>query len=142
MPEFTEIVLGYGHNNIKATHHATIEFTRDKHLSEKGDCIIVVATDKGLGDLNPEFRNILKNPNAKLKVKIEADGISDEIKATGSPALTLSHPREMVLRKSNYISERTLGLQANKSANELNRELVKKLQNPKQQARVTLTVYV
>jgi hypothetical protein len=142
VPEFTEIIFGYGHRNVQATHHSTIEFTTDKHLSKNGDCILVVAADRGLGDLNREFKDTMKKPNAKLKVIIEAAGISEEIRAEGSPALTLAHPKEIVLRKSDYISERTLGLKADKAAKDLNRELIQRLKDPKQQAKITLTVFV
>ena len=35
----------YGHKNILATHKTTIEFTKDKELSLKGNCIVGVRAD-------------------------------------------------------------------------------------------------
>jgi uncharacterized protein len=139
---FTEVIFGFGHENVQATHHATLEFTKDAHLSRNGDCILVVAADKGLSNLSSEFKAALKHPHAQLTVKIEAGGISEEIHAYGSHQLSLNHPQEMVIRKSEYPSDRTLGICADKAAKDLSRELVEKLKNPKQQAKITLTVQV
>lgn len=138
--EFTEVIFGFGHENVLATHHATVEFTKEKQLSKNGDCVLVVAADKGLGELSREFKEGLRKPHAKITVKIEAAGISDEIHAKGSMHLSLTHPQEMVIRKSDYVSDRTLAVNADKAAKDLNRELVEKLKDPKQRAKLTLTV--
>jgi hypothetical protein len=45
----------------------------------------------------------------------------------------------MVIRKSDYLSDRTLAIHADKAANDLSRELVEKLKNPRQKAKITLT---
>jgi len=134
----TEVIFAYGHRNIQAAHHATLEFTKDTRLSKKGDCVIAVAADKTLSDLSLEFKEALRKLGAKLTVTIEADGISEHVQAYGSPQLTLSHPREAVVRKSNYISDRTLAVGADKAAQDLSRELVEKLKNPRQRVKITL----
>jgi hypothetical protein len=138
----TEVIFGFGHENVQATHHSTVEFTKDTNLSRNGDCILVVSTDKGLADLSAEFKAVLKTPHAELTIKIEAGNVSDEMHACGSSQLTLTHPQEMVIRKSDYASNRTLGIHADKAAKDLSRELAEKLMNPKQQAKITLTVQV
>ena len=138
----TEVIFGFGNENVQATHHSTVEFTKDTHLSRNGDCIIIVSADKGLVDLSAEFKAALKKTNSKLTIRIEAGNISDEIHAFGFSQLTLTHPQEMVIRKSDYASDRTLGIHADKAAKDLSRELAKKLKNPKQQAKITLTVQV
>jgi uncharacterized protein len=138
----TEIIFGFGHENVQATHHATVEFTKDVHLSMNGDCILVVGTDKGLADLSQEFKAALKQTHAQLTIRVEAGGVSEEIHAHGSQQLALTHPQEMVIRKSDYPSDRTLGIHADKAAKDLSRELVGKLKNPQQKAKITLTVRV
>jgi len=138
--EETEVIIGLGHQNVQATHPSTIEFTKDPGLSNQGDCVLVVSTNKGLTDLNPKFREALREPHARLTVRIEVDDIFEEIVAFGSPRLPLSNRREMVLRKSDYLSNRTLGIHADKAANDLSRKLVEKLKNPAQKAKITLTV--
>jgi hypothetical protein len=138
--EVTEVIAGFGHENVQATHPSTVEFTKDKQLLKKGDCILVVSADKGLADLNPKFKEALRKPHATLTVKIEVGSLAEEIHAKGSLHLALNHPQEIVVRKSDYVSDRTLGVNADKAAKDLSRELVEKLKNPQQTARITLIV--
>jgi hypothetical protein len=136
--EIREVIFGYGHENIQATHKTTLEFTKDTHLSKKGDCIIAVATDKALADLSAEFKGKMRKPHAKLTITIEADTIIEQVTAHGSPKLILTHPTDMVIRKSDYICNRTLAVHADKAAQDLSRNLVEKLKNPKQKVKITL----
>jgi len=139
--EIKEILFGYGHANIKASHRSTLEFTKDKNLTKNGDCIVAIGTDKALKDLNIDFKTKMQKPNAKLIVLIEADGISEQLTAEGSKELRLVHPIDIVIRKSDYISDRTLAVHADKASQDLNRKLVEKLKNPKQEVKITLIVH-
>ena len=142
MPEANvrEFVSGFGHENIRATHKTTLEITEEKNLSREGDCLITVGADKTFAGLSSEFKEKLRKPNARLTLLIEADEIADEVTAYGSPRLILSHPTDMAVRKSEFICDRTLAVRADKAANDLSRELVNKLKNPKQRTKITLTV--
>ena len=144
MPTSTvrEVIFGYGHENILATHKTTLEFTKDAHLSKKGDCIVTVAADKSLADLSAEFKENLRKPHAKLNLTIEVGGIIEQVNAHGSPQLILTHPTDMVIRKSDYVCNRTLAVHADKAAQDLSRDFVKKLKNPKQKVKITLEVHV
>lgn len=133
-------VFANGHKNIAATHLTTLEITKEEHLSRRGDCIIAVAADKSLNDLSEEFKECLRKSSAKLTLTIKANEITAQINAYGSPKLTLTHPSEMVVRKSSYIDDRTLAINADKAAADLPRKLVEKLRNPKQKARIILRV--
>ncbi len=115
-------------------------FTKDKHLSETGDCIIAVAADKALEDLTGEFKEALKMPNAKLTILIEVDGSIEQITAFGSPKLTLTDKNDIVIRKSNYVCGRTLAIHSDKASKDLSREFVKKLKNPENKVNITLTI--
>ena len=115
-------------------------FTKDIHVSKNGDCIVAVAADKSVADLSAEFKEKLRKPNAKLTITIEADDFKEEIKAFGSPKLCLCHPTDIVIRKSDYICNRTLAICADKSSNDLPRGLVEKLKDPKQKVKITLNV--
>jgi hypothetical protein len=140
--EVKEVIFGYGHENIQATHKTTLEFTKDMHLSKKGDCIVVVAADKALADLTADFKEKLRKPHAKLTITIEVDGISEQVNARGSPQLILTHLTDMVIRKSDYVCSRTLAVHADKAAQDLSRDFVEKLKNPKQKVKITLAVRV
>jgi len=64
------------------------------------------------------------------------------VKAFGSSRLILSHPTDIVVRKSDFICHRTLAVKADKAACDLSRALVEKLKNPEQVVKITLTVEV
>lgn len=138
--EISETIIAFGHKNVRATHRATFEFTKDPHLSRTGDCIIAVNADKSLLELNEIFKEKLRASNARLIITIEVDGIIEHVNAYGTPNLTLTHPSDMVVRKSNHVDSRTLAIRADKAAKDLSRQVVEKLQNPRQKAKITLTI--
>lgn len=140
--EVTEIILGYGHENIQAAHKTTLEITKEAQLSRRGDCIIAVSADKTMADFSSEFKENLHKEKAKIMILIEAGDAAEVVNAFGSPRLILTHPTDMVVRKSNYICSRTFAIQADKAACDLSRDLVKRLRNSKQKVKVKLTVRV
>jgi len=140
--EVTETILAYGHENIQATHRTTLEITKEHRLSKKGDCVIAVSANKATADLSIEFKENLHKENAKVTMLIEAGEVVEVVNTFGSPQLILTHPKDMVVRKSNYICSRTLAIRADKAAWDLSRKLVQKLRDPKQKVKITLAVKV
>jgi hypothetical protein len=140
--EVTEVIFAWGHKNIQATHKSTLEITREAELSKRGDCIIAVSANKAMADLNSEFKEKLRKENAKIALIIETGDIVEVVNAFGSSRLILTHPTDMVVRKSNYICNRTLAIQADKTACDLSRRLAEKLKNPEQKVKITLSVKV
>jgi len=140
--EMTEIIFASGHKNIQSMHKSTLELTKDSELSRRGDCIIAVSADKALADLRPQFKADLRRENSKITMLIEAGDVTETVSAYGNPRLILSHPTDIVVRKSNYICSRTLAIKTDKAACDLSRELVERLKNPEQRIRITLTVKV
>ncbi|MEM1564436.1 MAG: DUF371 domain-containing protein [Candidatus Bathyarchaeia archaeon] len=138
----SEFITGFGHKNIRATHPTTLEITKEKELSIRGDCIVVVSADKGFPDFKPEFKELLRRDGAKVFIQIDAGGITESISAFGCSRLVLGHPTDLVVRKSDYVCSRTLAIKANKAACNLSRSLVATLQNPSQKVEITITVEV
>jgi len=120
----------YGHPNILATHPTTIEFTKDKELSLEGDCIIGVKADFLLKDI----KKIVAKEQIKITVKV--DKFKEEISAQTNRLF--NHDTELVIRKSDFLSDRTLGIKADKAAVDLARRLVEKLKDPKQKIEVEI----
>jgi hypothetical protein len=137
--EATEVILAYGHENVRATHRTTLEITKEVHLSAEGTCIVAVSANKGLADLSSEFRNLMRQSNAELAVLLEAGKTVDLLKARGSSRLTLSHPTDIVIRRSQYTCDRTVAIKADKAACDLSRDVITKLRTPGQKVRITLT---
>lgn len=134
-----EIIHCYGHENIKATHKSTLEITKEDFLTPRGDCIICIKADKGLKELNEEFKRALKS-GKKVRIKIIVDDLIDEIVASGDERLTFENDVSMVIRKSSYIDGRTLAIKANKAAKDVDRKIIEKLKNPNQKAIIELII--
>lgn len=133
-----ETIWAHGHPNISARHPTTLMFTKEAHLSKKGDCIVAVAADKGPTDLCSEFKNTLRQTNTKLEIIIETGNVKEYLNASGTPNLMLTHPTDMVIRRSNFTCNRTLAIQSDKAANDISKELVTKLKDPTQQIQILL----
>jgi hypothetical protein len=114
--------------------------TKERQVTQRGDCIVAVDADKSVADLSPEFKKVLRKPNAKLTIELEVDGLVGQINAYGSPELTLNHPNDLVIRTSEFLSDRTLAVKADKASGDLSKAVVEKLKNPKQPVTLTLTV--
>ena len=134
-----ETIICYGHKNVKATHRSTLEITKEDYLTPRGDCIICVKANKGLKELSDEIKEALKS-GKKVKIRITADDIVDELEAVGDERLTFENEISMVIRKSEYVDGRTLAIRANKAARDIKRELVEKLRNPEQRVVVEIIV--
>ncbi len=134
-----EVIIAYGHKNISALHETTLEITKEKEIGKEADCIIAVNANKACSDLSEEFKIALKS-GAKIKVTLEVDNLKDEFFAFGSPALKLTNEKSIVIRKSDYIDDRTLAILSTKSARDIKREIIEKLKNPNQKIIITLEV--
>ena len=134
-----EVIHCRGHENVKATHKSTLEFTKEDYLTPRGDCILCIKADKGINDLSEEFKTALK-AGKKLLIRIRAGNLVDEILAEGSPSLILDHDYSMVIRKSTYVDGRTLAVRANKAARDIDRRVVELLKNPETIAEVELII--
>lgn len=119
-----------GHPNISGTHPSTVEFTKDADLTKKGDCIIGVDSDFDAAKLSGFLSN------DKLIMRIEADGLGDEV--VFIPNHGFSDDSEIVIRKSDFESGRTLGIRSDKGAKDIDRELIERIKDPKTMISVTV----
>lgn len=125
-----EIIQASGHPKIRATHKTTLEITKDAQVTERGDCIVATHASKGAADLSPEFSKLVKNNSARVTLTIKVADRSETIAGRGDRRLALSHPTDLVARKSNYVCTRTVMVQADKSASDLSREFLRALRDP------------
>lgn len=122
-------IKAQGHKNVLSKHKSTFEITKDTHLSLSGDCIIGLNIDKTMADFPQDFKEKLAKNDTKVIVKLTTQNGYDEIIGYGSEDLTLNHPTDIVCRKSNFTCSRTLMINANKAARDLNRNLIYDLAN-------------
>ncbi|MDK2789801.1 MAG: uncharacterized protein PWP15_308 [Methanothermococcus sp.] len=121
-------IYAKGHPNVQSTHKTTLEITKEDYLTPTGDCIIGICADKSMIDFSEEFKNELRKSD-KIIVEIIVGDLKETIIGKGHKDLILNHPTDIVIRKSNFICPRTLMIEADKSAKDLNREIVERLKN-------------
>jgi hypothetical protein len=108
-----------GHRNITALHRNTLEFTKEKKLNIEGDCIVGVEADFNIKKLK-EF--VKKNKEKTVRCNISCSGSSDLLRFYLNE--DFSHDSEIVIRKTDFLSRRTLGILSDKAAKDLNRGLI------------------
>lgn len=111
-----------GHENVLATHKTTFEFTNDSFLTKQGDCIVGINANFTEGDI----KKILNFD--KIEINLKSNTYTDSIKCTVNKDFNDKH--EIVIRTTDFLSKRTLGIHANKSSKDLNRDLIENLKNP------------
>jgi len=125
-----EKIAFHGHPMVLALHPTTIEITTESYLTRRGDCIVGVGAEKGCSGLGAEMKQALASSSARVSIRIVVDDQSFRLSGWGDPRLTLTHPHDIVIRKSDYISDRTLAVKTNAAAKDIPRGMVKTLRNP------------
>lgn len=133
-----ETIQAEGHPNITAKNKTTFEVTKKTHLTKRGDCIIAVNASKGTKDLSDAFKQTATRDNAKITVTIVVGDHREISTGRGNQQLTLSHPTDLVARKSSYTSDRTLMIEMDKAAADFPRSFIKELQDPSQKITITI----
>ena len=122
-----------GHKNILATHKTTLEFTKDSEIKIEGDCIVGVSAD-----FDAKEAKELARKGGRVRVTIQVDDLKEEL--TGELNPNFSDAKEIVARMGSFASDRTLVVNADKSAKYLSRKMVEKLRNPETEIYVELAI--
>ena len=122
-----EIIIAKGHPNIRATHRTTFEVTTEHELTPRGDCIIGVSSTKAAADLNEDFKKIVRAPGSIVIAVLESGGYVEVVLGKGDPGLSFGSHKRIVFRKSHYVKEDTVMVEAEKAAADLDRGLVSEL---------------
>ncbi len=120
--------FAYGHRNVLATHKTTVEFTKDGHLTKKGDCILGIRADFG----KPQ------GLSGRIMIIISAAGLRDEITAIFNEGFDSD---EMVIRKSGFLDKRTFATGADKAACDIDRRIVEWLNDPEKRILIEINNY-
>jgi hypothetical protein len=118
-----------GHPNIRATHRKTLEFTRDATIGERATCIVGVRAN-----FDPAQ---IKRLRGSIRITMQAGEYEDSVRAVVNPAF--NHEHEIVFRKSEAATSRTLGIALDRGARDLNRKLIKFMQKIGEPMRITIT---
>ena len=129
-----------GHENIRSNHKKTIEITKESKLTVRGDCIVGVNANYGCSDLPENLKEKLQDPSSDVEFSIKVQEHEFIVRGKGHEDLILSHPEDIVIRKSDFVCPRTLAVKCDKASDLLPREMVSLLQNPNTKGTFTIKV--
>jgi hypothetical protein len=133
-----EALEAWGHPNVIGENRKTFEVTKEKTLTRRGDCIIAVNASKGAADLSEDFKKLARRDDAKITVIVRVGDVEETAVGWGSPKLTYSHKEALVARKSRFTCSRTLMIRSDKASTDFSRHLIRRLQDPRLKATITL----
>jgi hypothetical protein len=136
-----ETLEAHGHPAVRATHPATLQVTKEEWLTPRGDCVVAVGSSKGAVNLSEAFKKAAQNPRTRITAVFKVGGFIEVVKGYGDPGLSLSHPTDLVIRKSGYVCPRTLMVRADRSASDFSRRTVTELMDPESHVFIKLTAY-
>ncbi|MFB6110995.1 MAG: DUF371 domain-containing protein [Halobacteriaceae archaeon] len=122
-----ESITAHGHTHVAATHESTLELTTDDYLTPAGDCIVGIEADRAPSAFDRQFIEACQHVDATIELELEAAGHRETVTGRGDPALTFDSGRSLVCRASEYIDERTVMVEADTAAADLDRPLVEAL---------------
>src|SRR3989338_462921 len=114
----------YGHENVLGTNKNTIEITKEDFLTKNGDCIIGINANFDFDKLRG-FIDSCKSDF--IEIELKAGNHVEKIK--GKLNRDFSDRNSIVLRKSNFISARTLMTEADKSSIDIQRSIISQLKS-------------
>ncbi len=120
-----------GHENITSLHTKTIEITKESRLTRNGDCIVGVNASCGCKEIPQDMKKKLQDPKTSVKFSINVDNYRFQVRGSGHKDLILTHPDDIVLRKSTFVCPRTLAVKCDKASDSIPAEMIRLLQNPK-----------
>ena len=119
----------YGHENIRSLHQKTIEITTESDLTLSGDCIIGVGASCGCNDIPEKMKKLLSSSKTNITFTIKVNDFSFKVNGKGHDNLVLTHPHDIVIRKSSFVCSRTLATNCDKASDSIPRQMIKVLQN-------------
>jgi len=134
-----QVVDFQGHRNILGTHRNTLEITKEPEISTRADCIIGVRATKGCCDLEPQLVQAIKS-GKRIEFLLSVASTKFRFYGFGSPNLQLADEREMVFRKSDFASPRTLAIRCDAAAIDVPRSMIKSLQDPNSVGTLEITI--
>jgi uncharacterized protein len=133
------IIHAYGHRAILSTHPTTLEITTSRELTQRGDCVVAVNSSGAVRDLPEDLKRALSSSSGRCRLALRVGPFEFQVEGRGDPRLTFSHETDLVVRKSGFISDRTLMIFADKSSMDIPRDMVRLLQDPSNMVTVEIS---
>jgi len=114
----------HGHEHVSAAHESTFEVTSDDFLTPAGDCIVGIESDAVPSEFPSAFVTACQSAEATITIELSAADHTDRVTARGDPDLTFASDRSLVVRTSDYVDDRTVAIEADAAATDLDRALI------------------
>lgn len=125
-----DTIAFHGHPLVSASHPTTIEITTEDRLTKEGDCIVGVSADRGCAGLDSAVKDRIRAGSSHVLLRLVVGSDSFEVKARGDPRLSLTHPHDIVVRKSDFVSDRTIAVRADAASRDIPRRMIAALRRP------------
>ena len=135
-----EDIFFYGHPNIRATHERTIELTKAKEITLRGDCIVGVNASKACIDLSDTLKQRLRDEFTYVYMSLIVGEYVYDFNGNGSSALILDNREDIVIRKSTFVCPRTMAIRSNNASSDIPRFVVKLLREPDRKAILRINI--
>src|SRR5207245_7057557 len=133
------IFHAYGHPAILSTHPTTLEITTGHELTHRGDCVVAVKSSSAVRDLPVDLKRVLSSSGGRGRLRLQVGSFEFTVEGKGDPRLSFSHETDLVVRKSGFVSDRTLMIHADKSSMDIPRDMVRLLQDPTSRVMVEIS---
>jgi hypothetical protein len=136
---FPLIFHAYGHPAILSTHPSTLEITTTHELTRRGDCVVAVKSSRAVRNLPEDLKRVLSSSRGRGRLALRVGPFEFTVEGRGDPRLTFLHDTDLVVRKSAFISDRTLMIHADKSSIDIPRDMVRLLQDANNRVTVEIS---
>jgi uncharacterized protein len=133
------IFHAYGHPAILSTHPSTLEITTSHELTRRGDCVVAVKSSRAARNLPEDLKRVLSSSSGRGRLALRVGPFEFTVEGRGDPRLTFLHDTDLVVRKSAFISDRTLMIYADKSSMDIPRDMVRLLQDANNRVTVEIS---
>jgi hypothetical protein len=140
LKKVVEFIRARGNPQITAVHPTTLMITKEEEVGPKGSCITAVAADKGAAELSQNLKRAVRS-SYLIKITLEINDLIEIFQGRGDPNLSLTHPTDIVLRKSTFTCNRTLAISVNRAASDISRDFVARLRSPSTKIKITIEAY-
>lgn len=137
---FQEYFFASGHPNITCTHKTTIMVTTEDFLTLRGDCIAAISSEKGLNDLCYPLKKAIQNDDSRVAFSLNVGDSSFTARGRGDKKISMKHPTDIVIRKSSYVCDRTLMVEADKAACDIEPSIISQLRDGDGHILITVSV--
>jgi uncharacterized protein len=98
-----------------------------------------VKSSGAVRSLPEDLKLVLSSSSGRGRLALRVGPFEFAVEGRGDPRLSFSHETDLVVRKSGFISDRTLMILANKSSMDIPREMVRLLQDPTNRVTVEIS---